>query len=104
MELFVGIDVAFAKRKRLPVCICYWNGNCLTPLSTRDPTLPDVPRGDGNKASVNPLIVSLFAENVAQYLQSVEHHFGVRIKTIAIDAPQTFRSENQKRRDSERAL
>jgi hypothetical protein len=35
MQAFVGIDVAFAKGKLLPICVCTWEGTPLVPLGTQ---------------------------------------------------------------------
>ena len=104
MEAFVGIDVAFAKRKRLPICVCVWQDNRLTPLSTRQQGLPEVPRGSGNKASIDRTIVASFASEVARYLHSLEAQLRLKVRRIAIDAPSAPRGDDLGRRQAEQAL
>jgi hypothetical protein len=76
MEAFAGIDVAFAKGKRLPVCLCVWNDRRLTPLPLAARDVPAPPRGHGNVASVDSSTVSGFADATALYLRLLEKHFG----------------------------
>jgi predicted nuclease with RNAse H fold len=104
MEAYVGIDLAFAKRKPLPICLCIWDSGRLIPLPTRRASLPDIPRGAGNRGSIDPNIVDVFASDVAEYLHAVEKHLGVRIRRVAIDAPSGPRAEGQVRRRAEEAL
>ncbi len=104
MEAFVGIDVAFTKRKRLPVCVCTWQHQRLIPLPLLNECAPLPPRGHGNVAAINPLIVASFADEVAKYLLLVEKHFSVSIKRIAIDAPSAPRGMTKIRRDAEIVL
>jgi predicted nuclease with RNAse H fold len=104
MEAFVGIDLAFAKRKPLPICICILDKRRLTPLSTQRACLPHIPRGSGNRGSIDPNIVEAFANEVAEYLQAVEKHLQLRIRRIAIDAPSAPRAESRVRRRAEEAL
>jgi Protein of unknown function (DUF429) len=100
----VGIDVAFAKRKRLPVCICVWHNGRLIPLSTRQANLPEIPRGSGNRATIDPFIVTAFVSEVAKYLRALEGQFRLRIRRIAIDAPSAPKENHQERRQAEQAL
>jgi hypothetical protein len=65
MEAFVGIDVAFATL--IPICICVWHNG-----STRQAGLPEIPRGSGNRATIDPFIVTSFASEVAKYLRALE--------------------------------
>jgi hypothetical protein len=44
MEVFVGIDVACAKSKRLPICVARKEGDKVIPLEFR----VELPRGLGN--------------------------------------------------------
>jgi hypothetical protein len=104
MEAFVGIDVAFAKRKRIPICICVWHNGRLIPLSTRQAGLPEIPRGSGNRGTIDPFIVTSFASEVANYLRALERQLRVKIRRIAIDAPSTPKQNHQERRQAEQAL
>lgn len=92
MEAFAGIDVAFAKGKRLPVCVCCWINSRLVPLLLRKAkTSP--PRGQGNAATLINENVLAFAEATSSYLRAVESEFNVRICRIAIDAPSDPRDQ-----------
>src|SRR5580658_8172723 len=87
VEAFAGIDVAFAKRKRLPVCVCVWKNGRLTPLPLAARDAPEPPRGQGNVASLDVSKVGCFADETARYLRSLEKHFSISIIRIGIDAP-----------------
>src|SRR4051794_32243823 len=51
-DAFVGIDVAVAKAKRLPVCVCVRGNGALEPLALRGSGLPLPPSLPGNVAIV----------------------------------------------------
>jgi hypothetical protein len=102
-EAFAGIDVAFAKRKLLPVSVCQWVDNRFVPLPLRK-AQSTPPRGQGNAAALNHEAVSLFAEATVRYLRAVEVDFGVRICRIAIDAPSDPKEPGRPRRRAEMAL
>lgn len=101
---FVGIDLAFAKRKRLPVCLCVWNKERLIPMPLAARDAPAPPRGYGNVASVDPAAVAAFADETALYLCLLEKHFSVSIRRVAIDAPSDPRPDCMPRRLAETAL
>lgn len=86
MDGFCGIDVACAKRKRLPVAVVVRDGAMLRslPLRTKGPTPP---RGMGNRRALDSATCTEFAEQTAIYLASVERAFDVTIRVVAIDAP-----------------
>src|SRR5436305_1703745 len=86
MEGFAGIDVAFAKNKRLPVVICTLNTGCLEPLPLRSASVKP-PVGEGNAHILDDDVVSRFADAAAEYLRRMESEFGIRIRRVAIDAP-----------------
>ena len=100
---FVGIDVAFAKGKRLPVVVCTWKLGRLVPLALRRLQFQP-PTGSGNAQSCVPSVVRQFAQSTAIYLRRVESHFGVQIDRIGIDAPSSPRREGARRRAAEVAL
>jgi hypothetical protein len=103
-DVYVGIDVAFAKRKRLPVALCTWNKGKLLPLPVAVRGTPPPPLGRGNVAAIDPDQVAQFAEETADYLHKIERHFGVSICRVAIDAPSDPRPEDLSRRRAEYAL
>lgn len=103
MEAFVGIDVAFAKGKVLPLCVCTREGGRLTPFPIHQSVLPGIPRGEGNRRSIDPAVVAAFALNVVEYLRAVES-LGLEIRRIAIDAPSAPKADGLLRRLAAKAL
>lgn len=99
---YVGIDVACAKKKRLPVCLATWENGRLVPFPIRD-IRPVPPRGRGNVATLDPAILRDFAAETAQYLLDASSALGVQIARIGIDAPSAPAPEGR-RRAAERAL
>lgn len=104
MDAWVGIDVAFAKRKRLPVSVCVWEGNRLIPRPVADRDAPVPPRGQGNAVALDREAVERFADETAAYLRELEMYFGVSIRRIGIDAPSDHKLNALKRRKAEEAL
>lgn len=103
-EAFAGIDVAFAKRKKLPVSVCVRDGDVISPLPLGCLGEIDPPRGSGNAAIVRSEGVHRFAIATAEYLRAIERHFNVRIVRIAIDAPSAPRLPELPKRLCEAAL
>jgi hypothetical protein len=104
MDAFAGIDVAFAKRKRLPVSLCRRDERRVIPLSVAVAAAPNPPRGRGNAAILQENVVADFAEEVAEYLRRLEIYFAVKIRRIGIDAPSDPRAADASRRKAEAAL
>jgi hypothetical protein len=104
MDAFAGIDVAFRKRKRLPVALCRWKSGSFVPLPVTEYAAPEPPRGAGNVAALDPAVVTHFADETANYLKRLEEHFGVVIRRVALDAPSDFKLGESKRRLAEQAL
>jgi hypothetical protein len=104
VEAFVGIDVAFAKRKPLPICVCTWECGRLIPFAIHREGLPPIPRGAGNRLSINPFVVAAFATEVAEYLRAIEKYYRLEIQRIAIDAPSAPKKNGLVRRLAEEAL
>ncbi len=96
-EAYCGIDVAFAKRKRLPVAVCTRTSSALRALPLRDAGLQP-PRGSGNRAALQPTLVAAFANEALAYLREVERIYDVAIKRVAIDAPRDYAPPGQRRR------
>jgi len=86
LPVYVGIDVAYAKRKRLPICVGKRNGAALDVLPLRD-SFPKPPAGRGNIAALSEVECKTFAKAVAVWLRKLEDEKGLDIKRIAIDAP-----------------
>jgi hypothetical protein len=101
---FVGIDVAFAKGKCLPVCVCLREGVRIRPLPLATISTLRPPVGRGNAATLDADGLAQFADQVAEYLRKVESHFAVAIRRIGIDAPSDPRSDGTRRRQAEAAL
>jgi hypothetical protein len=104
VEAFAGIDLAFAKRKRLPVVVCSWEADRLIPRRVAERSAPDPPRGAGNVVALDSFRVAQFADETAAYLHCLEDYCGVSISRVAIDAPSEPRPEALKRRRAEEAL
>lgn len=104
LEAFAGIDVAFAKGKLLPVCVCFWNNDRLIPLKLANADVPRPPRGYGNALTIDASKVTCFADETAFFLRRIEKLFGVSIQRIAIDAPSAPRRDCLQRRLAETAL
>ena len=105
MEAFAGIDVAFAKRKYLPIAVCVWRNGKLCPLSLRSKQVPAPPQGHGNAVIIRDShTVKDFAESTLRYLREVEKSFGVAIRRIAIDAPSDPKTDGATRREAEKGL
>jgi len=101
---FAGIDVAFAKRKQLPLCVVRWIDNRLTPVDLRHEGVPPIPRGSGNRASLDPVIVAAFAEQTVAVLDALSDAYSLRIERVAIDAPSSPCPAHLARRQAERAM
>ena len=93
---FAGIDVSFAKGKRLPVVICTWNCGRLIPKRLQELSVAP-PRGSGNVATLSDETVRGFAREAAAYLQDVSRRLGLRIVRIGIDAPRAPATEGVRR-------
>ncbi len=99
---YVGIDVACAKKKALPISVCVQRGGKLTPLPLREAARP--PRGGGNALALGADWRDDFAAQTESYLRSVEKAFSVKIERIALDAPSEPCGNNLTRRRAEHAL
>lgn len=97
---FVGIDLAFAKRKRLPVSVCSWRDGRLIPEPLRRLPL-DPPRGSGNAAVLDQDLVQLFVDDAADYVVRACAKLDLHPQRIAIDAPSAPRRPDIPRRAAE---
>ena len=100
---YVGVDVAFAKRKHLPVCVCVRRDDRLTPLPLRGGSVAP-PRGSGNSATLDRTVVRRFARDAARYIEAVARDHHLDIVRIAIDAPRDYRGGDTSRRSAELAM
>jgi len=103
-DAFIGIDVAFAKNKRLPVCACTLRHGRLCPLPLRRRDLPQPPRGRGNKLALDADVVAAFALETLTYVQAIEKALDIRVVRSAIDAPSAFKQPGRTRRAAELAM
>lgn len=103
-DAFVGIDVACAKRKRLPICICTMSEGRLVPIPLRLKSSHRPPRGEGNRGALDDDKVQEFARRTIGFLQEIERVYGVRICRVAIDAPSAPKREGLARRVAEVAM
>lgn len=97
---YVGIDVACAKRKALPISVCVNRNGRLTPLPLREGALRP-PRGAGN------VLAGWRRDLTAQtegYLREVEKVFSVRVERVTLDAPSAPCQADIPRRYAEQAL
>jgi hypothetical protein len=102
-EAYVGIDVAFAKNKRLPVAAVVQSRLGLVPLSLRQANVKP-PIGRGNVCILHDDAVGEFAEETAGYLRSIESELDIRVARVAIDAPSAPKAVGLARRHCEHAL
>lgn len=100
---FVGVDVAFAKEKVLPISIVSWQNGRLVPFRLRELGLTP-PRGAGNVGALDEALVHEFAREAAAYLRTVARRLDLAIRCIAIDAPQAPARAAGVRRAAELAL
>ena len=100
---FIGIDVAMAKGKHLPIAVSVLEDNRLIPQRLRE--LSEVPpRGSGNVAVLDPVWRQTFASEARYYILQVCNRLGLVPARIAIDAPSAPCATSTKRRVAEVAL
>ena len=102
-EVFVGIDVAIAKRKRLPISVCELQDDTLEPLPLRL-GFNKPPAGMGNKAALEAATRATFATAVSGWLKSLQKEKQLSVRCVAIDAPSAYCQSGLVRRLSELAL
>jgi hypothetical protein len=100
---FIGIDVAFAKGKRLPICICTRRDDRLVPVPLRRLAL-EPPVGEGNVATLDEQRVTAFAHEAVAYVDRTCRELRLTPKRIAIDAPSSPRADGSRRRAAEAAM
>lgn len=101
-QIYAGIDVSFAKDKRLPVCVLRREQGRLEPLPLKRLAKP--PRGEGNRAVLDPARRRTFAREVVDWLDAIEVEIGCTIPTVGIDAPSACCASDRGRRAAEEAL
>jgi predicted nuclease with RNAse H fold len=86
-KVFLGIDVACAKGKRLPVCFVEQKAGRLEPLFLPEELLQSFPRGTGNVAIAEPNPFSGLALQVSLSIQRICVLMQWTLVCAAIDAP-----------------
>jgi predicted nuclease with RNAse H fold len=86
-DVFVGIDVACARAKRLPICFSAKDGRRLVPLEIAADVSKGMPRGLGNAEVRQRLAFRAAAAALSDTIDSICREMGWRIVRIAIDAP-----------------
>ena len=86
-DVYVGIDVACAKRKPLPICFAALEGGRLRPLAVPVDCTRKFPRGKGNVEVREPDPFAADAVALRRAIQETADILGWRIARIAIDAP-----------------
>lgn len=103
MDVFIGIDVACAKGKYLPLVICSKENGRLIPFPLANyPIKP--PRGLGNALTLHEKVNQAFANDVASYIETICDAFHLNPVRIGIDSPLRPRDNILKRRLAEQAL
>lgn len=102
-DAYIGIDLAIAKRKYLPVTICTWHDGRLIPEPLRQLSLTP-PRGFGNAKVLDRCQVENFTRQAAKYIVDVCAELSLSPRCIAIDAPSKPRKEGTRRRAAEAAM
>ena len=84
--VYVGIDVACASGKRLPVCVVS-TGHRLEPLRIPNHLADLIPRGVGNSEIAKDSPFHQAAHEVVSAIRRIEGEMGWRIERVAVDAP-----------------
>ena len=95
---YVGIDLAMAKRKRLPACACTMSGGSVIPLSLTARGLVKTPAGMGNRLALEEEVVERFACETVAYLRELEATLDLDVVAVAIGAPKAPRANGLPRR------
>lgn len=86
LSIYVGIDVACAVGKRLPICVVE-AGQPLMPLGIPSRLAAAIPRGLGNKEILSAEPFSDAASKVLGAIKSIAHEKDWRVERVAVDAP-----------------
>lgn len=85
--VFLGIDVACAKGKRLPVCFARVAGTQLEPLQLPPALAQLLPRGLGNCEVRQPKPFLELAGQAVEAIKSISREMNWTIVRVAVDAP-----------------
>lgn len=103
MDSFIGIDVACAKGKYLPLVVCRQEDGLLLPLPLASHSIKP-PKGLGNARTLHDEVNKAFANDVADYLETLCDALNLNPVRIAIDSPLRPRENYLRRRVAEQAL
>lgn len=103
-DAFVGIDVAFAKGKPLPVSVCVKREAASLDNLPLRVAFEKPPVGRGNVQALDEAVRRQFAEDVLAWLEKLERVKHLTIRRIAIDAPSDYCRDASGRRAAERAM
>lgn len=103
-DAFVGIDVAFAKKKVLPISVCTTVAGKLLEILPLRVSFEKPPVGRGNVLALDSNVRKEFAKKVLNWIAKLEQAQGLKVRRIAIDAPSDFCRHPSGRRTSEAAL
>lgn len=97
MDVYIGIDVACAKNKYLPLVICHLEDGRLLPLPLSNHQIKP-PRGLGNALTLQDSVNETFANDIANYIETVCTAFHLNPVCIGIDSSLKPRDNNLTRR------
>jgi hypothetical protein len=103
-DAFVGIDVAFAKNKVLPVSVCIRPARRPLDILPLRVSFGKPPAGRGNVLALDAPARSQFAEAVLAWIEKLEQDKRLKVRRIAIDAPSGYCRDASGRRAAERSL
>ena len=98
--VYVGIDVACAARKRLPICVVS-AGQPLTPLAIPKHLGAAIPRGIGNKEITAVAPFREAALGVASSIHRIAVEMGWHVERVAVDAPAAPPASNPRASENE---
>ena len=85
-SVFIGIDVACAVGKRLPLCVVAADYP-LMPLTIPKHLAGLIPRGVGNREIIAAAPFEESARGVASAIARIRDEMGWKVERIAVDAP-----------------
>jgi len=102
-DAYIGIDLAIAKGKYLPIVISTVVDGRISPLLLQSlPFKP--PKGYGNPMVIDDHLIKTYAKACKTYIEQVSRVLNLNIKRIAIDAPSSPTREGFSRRVCEQVL
>src|SRR5262245_1417384 len=103
-DAFLGIDVAFAKKKVLPVSVCIRPAGRPLDILPLRVSFEKPPAGRGNVLALDEAVRRQFAEAVLAWIEKLARDKRLRVWRIAIDAPSDYCRDASGRRAAERSL